>query len=309
MKPALSIVFFTVASGAGCGLLFWLGLLVPLGLLPISPGFAALVAVAGMGLTVAGLLSSLGHLGHPERAWRALSQWRSSWLSREGVAAFATLVPSGLYVIAMIAGAAGAAQALGLVMAAGAVATVYCTAMIYASLKPVREWTHPLVVPGYLVLGAFLGAAVLAALTGGARVPVMLAILFGAGGLVLKRAYWAAIDTPAPVATMESATGLGSIGKVRALESPHTETNYLLREMGFRIGRAHAEKLRMIALGLGFGVPLLLLVLALVGGWIGAALSGPAAALAICGMLAERWLMFAQATHTVTLYYGGARPG
>lgn len=304
MKPALSIVFFTVTSGAGCGLLFWLGLLVPLGLLPVVPEFAGGAALFGIVLTVTGLLSSLGHLGHPERAWRALSQWRSSWLSREGVAAVATLLPAVAYMVAMFAGATGAALVLGLLMAAGAVATVICTAMIYASLKPIREWTHPLVVPGYLVFAGFLGAAVLSALTGGARLPVVLAIAFGLAGFVLKRAYWAAIDRPSPVATIESATGLGFIGTVRPLEAPHTETNYLLREMGFRIARAHAAKLRKIALGLGFALPVLFLAGALLGGGAAIALSGPAAAFAICGMLAERWLMFAEATHTVTLYYG-----
>lgn len=307
MKPALSIVFFTVISGAGCGLLFWLGLLMPLGLLPVVPEFAAGAALFGIVMTVTGLLSSLGHLGHPERAWRALSQWRSSWLSREGVAAIATLLPAGLYMLAMFAGYTGPATVLGLLMAAGAVATVYCTAMIYGSLKPIREWAHPLVVPGYLVLAGFLGAAMLAALSGAARTPVLLAVLLGLAGLLLKRAYWAAIDSAVPDSTMESATGLGFIGKVRTLEHPHTETNYLLREMGFRIARAHAAKLRNIALLLGFAVPVTLLIVALIGGGLGVALSGPAAAMAICGMLAERWLMFAQATHTVTLYYGGAR--
>lgn len=305
MKPALSIVVFTVLSGAGCGTLFWLGLLRPLGLLPPETRLAAAIAILGLALTAAGLLSSVAHLGHPERAWRALSQWRSSWLSREGVAAFATVVPGGLYVLAMLAGAEGLATLLGLVMAAGAVATVVCTGMIYASLKTIREWHHPLVLPGYLLFAAFLGAAVLAALSGGARAPVALGILLGLAGLVLKRVYWSGIDAAPPVATMESATGLGFIGKVRALEAPHTETNYLLREMGFRIARTHAVQLRRIALLAGFVLPVLFLALAWLSGGGAAILFATLAALAgLLGMLAERWLMFAQATHTVTLYYG-----
>ncbi len=305
MKPALSIVVFTVLSGAGCGTLFWLGLLRPLGLLPAETRLAAAIAILGLALMTAGLLSSVAHLGHPERAWRALSQWRSSWLSREGVAAFATLVPGGLYVLAMVAGAEGLATVLGVAMAAGAVATVACTGMIYASLKTIREWHHPLVVPGYLLFAAFLGAAVLAALSGGARAPAALGILLGLAGIVLKRAYWTGIDAAPPVATMESATGLGFIGKVRALEAPHTETNYLLREMGFRIARSHAVQLRRIALLAGFVLPVLLLALAwLAGGGIAILFATLAALAGLLGMLAERWLMFAQATHTVTLYYG-----
>ncbi|MGE0726177.1 MAG: DmsC/YnfH family molybdoenzyme membrane anchor subunit, partial [Alphaproteobacteria bacterium] len=96
MHPALSVIVFTTASGAGYGLLALLGLLAPFGLVPASTWFGlaatglALVAVAG------GLLSSTLHLGHPERAWRAMSQWRSSWLSREGLAAVVSFFPAGL---------------------------------------------------------------------------------------------------------------------------------------------------------------------------------------------------------------------
>lgn len=308
MKPAGSIVFFTVASGAGCGMVFWLGLLRPLGLLPAGEGWAATAAAVALALTAAGLLSSTLHLGRPERAWRALSQWRSSWLSREGVAAFATLIPGGLFFLAALAGMEGAATLLGLLAAIGAAAMVWCTGMIYAALKPVREWHHPLVAPGYMVFAAFLGAAMLAALSGAMAAPTLLALLFGVAGLLLKRAYWTSIDAAPPLATMESATGLGFIGKVRALDPPHTETNYLLREMGFRIARAHGARLRLIAQVAGFVVPVLLLALSLIsGGAVGTVLAALAAALALGGMLVERWLMFAQATHTVTLYYGGAR--
>ena len=134
----------------------------------------------------------------------------------------------------------------------------------------------------------------------------MLALLAGAGALVLKRAYWQAIDTAAPVATAETATTLGFIGKVRPLDPPHTESNYLLREMGFRIARKHAAKLRRLALVGGFALPMLLALLALLaGGGAAAAALTLGAVLALAGLLVERWLMFAEATHTVTLYYTG----
>src|SRR6478609_11973516 len=97
MHPTFSIVLFTTASGAGFGLLFLLGLGVPLGLLPPDPLFG----LAGLGtafvFAVGGLASSVFHLGRPERAWRAFSQWRSSWLSREGVASVITFAPALLF--------------------------------------------------------------------------------------------------------------------------------------------------------------------------------------------------------------------
>ncbi|MBR0649912.1 dimethyl sulfoxide reductase anchor subunit [Roseomonas terrae] len=308
MNPAPSIIFFTVASGAGYGLLFWMGLLRPLGLVPQTAGFGVLTVGIALALTMLGLLSSTAHLGRPERAWRALSQWRSSWLSREGICAIATFAPAGLFFLALAGQSEWLALPTGLLAAAGAAVTVWCTGMIYASLPTIRQWHHPLVAPGYLLFGAFSGAALLATLAafwGAAMAPAAIAAVLGAVAFVLKRAYWASVDAGPPLATMETATGLGFIGKVRVLDPPHTETNYLLREMAFRIGRVHAAKLRRIASVAGFAVPAALLLLALLtGGAFAGVFAVAAAALVTVGLLAERWLMFAEATHTVALYYG-----
>ena len=93
MHPAYSVILFTTASGAGYGLLLWLAAAAALNLMPRDP----MLGLFGLGFAIAlvtiGLLSSTLHLGRPARAWRALSQWRSSWLSREGVAAIVTYVP------------------------------------------------------------------------------------------------------------------------------------------------------------------------------------------------------------------------
>jgi DMSO reductase anchor subunit len=312
VNPAPTIVFFTTASGAGYGMLFWLGVLRPLGLLPRDAAFGVIALGIAVFLVTVGLLSSTAHLGRPERAWRAFSQWRSSWLSREGVAAVATYVPALLFGLSMLGGWPVLAAVSGLLAAAGAVATVYCTGMIYASLKPIRQWRHPLVVPGYLMLASFSGATALAmtaAYWGAAMAPAVVAALGAAAALWMKRAYWRGIDGPAPAGTptIESATGLGAIGRTRPLEPPHTETNYLLREMGFRIARKHAARLRVVAQVAGFGAPLVLAVLALAAGGtvLPVLLLSLATSFAVVGLLVERWLMFAEATHTVTLYYGG----
>src|SRR3546814_9410200 len=87
MKPAFSVIFFTTLSGAGYGMLFWLGLRYAWQPLPLSRDFALVLFALALALVSIGLLSSLLHLGRPARAWRALSQWHSSWLSREGVLA------------------------------------------------------------------------------------------------------------------------------------------------------------------------------------------------------------------------------
>ena len=97
MHPALSIIFFSTASGAGFSLLLLTGIAAPLGLVPQDRWFALVTLIVGVILAVAGLLSSTLHLGRPERAWRAFSQWRTSWLSREGVFSVLTFAPAAIF--------------------------------------------------------------------------------------------------------------------------------------------------------------------------------------------------------------------
>src|SRR5258708_3585377 len=152
MHPALSIIFFTTASGAGFALLTLTGIAVPLGLLPSNPGFGALtLATAGI-LAVAGLLSSTLHLGRPERAWRAFSQWKTSWLSREGVLSVAAFIPAAVFAIGwVIFGRVGGGSGLcGALARALAVCGGYFPPMNYRSLEPVRPWHKPWGVADYL---------------------------------------------------------------------------------------------------------------------------------------------------------------
>jgi sulfite dehydrogenase (quinone) subunit SoeC len=89
------------------------------------------------------------------------------------------------------------------------------------------------------------------------------------------------------------------------LDPPHTQTNYLLSEMGYRIARKHALKLRWYAGLLGaVGAPLLTVLALLSRGALASLLALLAALFGLTGVLIERWLFFAEATHTVTLYYG-----
>lgn len=310
MNPAFSVIFFTTASGAGYGLLALLGLFAGGPAVPQTLAFKLVSLVIALGLVTAGLLSSAAHLGHPERAWRAFSQWRSSWLSREGVLAVTTYIPALFFAFLWLTGRDGA-ELMGFITALFTVATVYCTGMIYASLKPVRQWNLPQVTRNYLLFAAFSGAACLAALValfgGRPTLPAALALVLALASLFAKLRYWRVIDSATPATTLETATGLGHLGRVRMLESPNTQDNYLLKEMGFRIGRKHAAKLRRIAIMAGFIAPALLLALALLtGGTAGAVCAVLATALALLGLVAERWLFFAEATHTVTLYYGRA---
>lgn len=310
MHPASSIILFTTLSGAGYGLLGWLGLYAAAGVLPMQLLFGIAAMLVGLGSVTIGLLSSTLHLGHPERAWRALSQWRTSWLSREGIASIVTYIPALLFGFGWVIGGPlrDWLMLIGPVLTLCAIVTVICTAYIYRSLKPIPRWSNGWVVPNYLSLAAMTGAVLLAGLARAFAMPLpwidIIAGVTGIAALALKLAYWWVTDRAKPVSTPESATGLGAIGTVRLFEAPHTSENYLLKEMGYRIARKHAVKLRVIAVVLAFLVPLALLVSAWKWPMLALPFTVSAPLIAFVGVLTERWLFFAEARHVVTLYYG-----
>ncbi|MCR9271738.1 MULTISPECIES: dimethyl sulfoxide reductase anchor subunit family protein [Mameliella] len=288
MHPAPSIIAFTTFSGLGLGLLFWLGVD------PEAPtgwiGFAFFLI--GYLLAGGGLMASTLHLGRPERALKAFTQWRSSWLSREAWTACAALIVMGLYA-ALLVFFGVQVHVLGWLGALLCLGTVFTTSMIYTQLRTVPRWHH-WSTPVLFQLYALGGGALLSGRVITGLVLVGLAALAQAG-------WWLAGDQrlAASGTTIESATGLGHIGRVRAFEPPHTGSNYLLREMVFVVGRKHAQKLRLIALGLMAVLPALLLLLPF-GHWLAAV-----AVLAhVAGVLVSRWLFFAEAEHVVGLYYG-----
>ena len=308
MNPALSIIFFSTASGAGFALLLLTGVAAPLGLVPQNAGFGLVSLMVAVALAVAGLLSSTLHLGRPERAWRAFSQWKTSWLSREGVLSVLAFIPAAIFAIGwIIFGWVGGFVGLcGILAAILAMGTVYCTAMIYRSLKPIRQWHNRWVVPNYFALALMSGLLLLDLIVRFWARPVAIPVLTLIASAVawwLKERYWRFIDTAAAPSTVESATGLGRRGRVRMLEPPNTEENYLLKEMGFRVARKHRLRLRFVARIAGFLVPMLATAVALFGLFplLAAFLAVLSAAL---GLVVERWLFFAEAKHTVMLYYG-----
>lgn len=311
MHPALSVIFFTTLSGLGYGLWFWLSL----SFLQSPGGHGAygthlLGLAAGFVLVSAGLLSSTAHLGKPLRAWRAFSQWRTSWLSREGVLAVAAYVPLVMFLVLAVSGNAWfkpLAPVLLLLLAALSLATVACTAMIYASLAPVPAWRHRLVLPAYLGFALLTGGlgslALLATDTPSNELAVLALLMLAVAMVVLKRRYWRDIDHGALPSTRASALGLPADRVATVFERPHTEANYLTKEMGYVLARKHSLKLRRLALLLFGAVPALACALVLVYPPLAAGLFAVAAVCALLGAMVERWLFFAEARHLVTLYY------
>jgi DMSO reductase anchor subunit len=288
MHPAPSVIVFSVFSGMGFGLLAYLGL----GIVAPDGWIAFWWWGLGYGLAVVGLLSATFHLGNPKRALAAFSQWRSSWLSREGWAAVLGLITMAPMALSDIFGWDWS-RAIGVIGAGLALFTVFTTSMIYTQIKAVPRWNH-WINPVMFMTFAISGGAVLAGQSFGP-------MLMGAVGLVLLGAWhFGDAQFALRAQTTGTATGLDPIGEVTVFEQAHTAGNYLLREMIFVVGRKHALKLRAIAFAFASVLPALVLLglppLPVVFGF--------AALLHLFGAVVSRWLFFAEAEHVVGLYYG-----
>lgn len=311
MHPAFSVIFFTVASGAGFGLF---SLLFIADTFKLGGGFSQDQLVAGglmsLGLIIFGLLSSTFHLANPKNAWRAFSRFRTSWLSREGVFAVAFMPLALIYLASIMFDAPlWLRETTGLLAAVLAWITVFSTGMIYACLKTIRQWNTPLVPANYLALGYSSGSLLLllgAVIAGLDTTPyIAMSALIVSIAAVLKAIYYFWIRDPGLSPTINTATGL-TRAKVKLLDTGHTHGTFLTQEFGYQLARSQATLLKVLVFVIGFGLPGLMMV------WVFNAAGGQTLALvaAIAGLLGaamERWLFFAEARHVVNLYHGAQR--
>jgi len=288
MHPAPSVIIFSTLSGLGFGLMLFMGL----GLPNVSGWVAAVFATVALGLAVIGLLASTFHLGNPKNAIYSFSQWKTSWLSREGIMSILTLGVFFIYAV-LWAFMDNRIPMLGYLASAMAMFTVFTTAMIYTQMKSVPRWnaaTTPLLFWLYSAAGgALLSNQMTAALILLGLLAAIQALAWMQGDSALERSG----------STIETATGLSALGKVRLLEKPHSGSNYLLSEMVYVVGRKHAAKLRVLALLLAALLPAVLILLVDINHVVASILI-----LAhTIGLFTSRWLFFAEAEHVVGLYY------
>ena len=313
MHPASSVIFFTSLSGLGYGLIVALCLTKLCRLHEIADIHLAIGLIVGVVIAAFGLSLSLFHLGHPERAWRALSQWRSSWLSREGVLALLAFMPVTAIIAALLfLGSdtwSGLLYFAYIAAAVLSIATVYATAMIYRTLRTIHAWHNNWVTLGYLTLsvtsGFLFANAYLHTVNDSASMLPYISVVLIAASAIIKLMYWRHIQHSQSSSNASTALGLRDVKQVTQFTAPHTEDNYLLSEMGFQIARTHADKLRRISIALGFVLSFVFLLpyflhldsLVTISLWM-------SVVAVMVGIFVERWLFFAEAKHTVTLYYG-----
>lgn len=311
MRPVQNIILFSTASGAGNGMLVLLAVFAVGDIVPESRWFGFLAFGLAFGAIALGLLASTFHISHRGRAWLAFTQWRSSWLSRLAVLSVATFLPGLLFAFGWVV--LGTYQApwgmFGMMTAVLSFFSIYCTGMVHATLHPIIAWSNRFAVTNHLLLGLWTGIVWLNLLINifGERSPpfAMVLMLVGFFAFFLKRKYWRYIDSGRGYATPESATGLGGSGLVRLSHMPDTKENFVRDQMTFEIAREEVEKWRRRAfIGLfGFPLPALLLTMESEQ-WIATTCAVLGAVSVVVGVVAERWLFFAEARHTASFYFG-----
>ena len=306
MHPAFSILFFTTLIGAGQGLVVVLALGVLVGV-PMAPAFVSGALLLALALLLAGLVASFLHLGHKLRAWRAVLMWRTSWMSREVIVlpAFIALVALWWWVLRW-AGPPPGPWLLPLLLLLGAGALWWCTAMIYACLRFVEEWAHPLTVVNFALIGLSSGL-VLACALGSAAGETSLLAKAGPLALLVTLAAWCAralsLRRNAALrhkSTLQSATGIQATPLTQK-SMGMSAGSFNTREFFHGASLAVLKNVKLGLLALTFGLPTLLMLWAMASPatlpWVLAALvQAP-------GLIAERWLFFAQARHPQNLYY------
>ena len=306
MKPAASIILFTTIAGAAQGLIL---VLAAASLWGAAPAHALPTMLwTGTAMLVLALIASFFHLGHPLRAWRAVLMWRTSWMSREVIALplFIALV-AGWAALATFGDATRTAPRWLLVLAiAGALALWYCTAMIYACIRFIQEWAHPLTIVNYMTLGLASGvvtAGFLSAMTGERELAPALALWALAATALAWLTRTLSLRRNArlkPVSTTQTATGINA-ARVVQKSMGMTGGSFNTREFFHGATERMYRHMRTAFQLLAFALPLLLLALA--------AATGATAAWALAfgcqaaGLLAERWFFFAQARHPQNIYY------
>jgi DMSO reductase anchor subunit len=304
MNPAWSVVFFTAIAGAAQGLVVALSVALLAGT-TLSGAFVQDSLAIAFVMSVAGLLSSFGHLGRKERAWRAVLMWRTSWLSRECLVLPAFIGWLALWWLALRAGVYGAWLPLvAIVLAAG---LWLCTAMIYACLRFIQEWAQPLTLVNFTMIGLSSGC-ILASALATAHGEAQFMPAGGAFALVLTLVALAtriaALHRNAHIkhrSTLQSATGIRSVPLVQKSMGMSAGA-FNTREFFHGRTLALLKNVKLVLIVFGFVLPALLVIAALLNPPLPVVWWLAVASQAI-GLLADRWFFFAQARHPQNLYY------
>ena len=308
MHPALSVIFFTVLSGAGYGLFAITAVYNMLDQSkPLESSTVLLSCSIALALVTTGLISSTFHLANPKNAWRAFSRVRTSWLAREGLLAVLFYPIAALYMLTIWKNLGGYSWVVivSVLSALWSITTIFSTGMIYACLKTIRQWHNALTPVNYILLGSMLGGIIFLLIVS-LHQPLDKGLVVSSTYLIIAAAiakvvYFFWIGAPAGP-TINTATSF-TRSMVRLLDVGHTAGTFLTDEFGFQVARLKLMTLRWLVLLFAFTVPILVF-------WVTAEFISESLIMtialvsALVGIFMERWLFFAEARHVVNLYHG-----
>ena len=289
MHPAPSIILFTVLSGFGFGLISIIGLLQFLSVITMFD--LIIYSIIGVIFATVGLVSSFFHLANKKNAIKSLSQWQTSWLSREAIASiFCLLIVFGNIIWAVYQN--NYVSEVGVVLFFLSLFTIFTTSMIYAQLKTVPSWNNALT-PAIFVCAALTGGAIL--LTDYAS--LVLLLVFG----TLQISFWYIADRgfQDKETSVGTALGYNKNEEIRPFDVAHTNRNYLMNEMVYKVARKHSVKIRYISFFMAFVFPMSLILIFP----NNFSVSVSAITIHLIGIYFSRWLFFAEAKHSVSFYY------
>ena len=322
MHPAFSVIFLTTLIGAGQGLflaLFSSQLYSEFDLLPGigESNFYGIGAAIALVLLVGGLISSVFHLGHPERAWRSAARWKTSWLSREVIALPTTMAAVFAYALIHLMGMDSVVFKHGeidlnlslFVGIFGVIVTFVlflCTAMIYACIKFLQEWSNPLTVINYFLFGTASGFTLATALASYLGLKEQTLFL---GGWAIALTVVVFITRSASLyrnsrikhkSSIQSAIGIRH-NKIQQKAQGAMGGSFNTREYFHGKTAMFLKSIKLIFMVLVFPVPLILLSSAIASANTEVLIA--AFVIQYIGLIAERWFFFAQANHPQNIYY------
>ncbi|OWF66375.1 hypothetical protein B6A14_04070 [Polynucleobacter hirudinilacicola] len=307
MRPQFSIIFFTTLVGMAQGLLFFIAL-ANLHNQSIPNAFLANLALpVAFAILALSLIASFFHLGHPERAWRAAMMWRTSWLSREVIALPAVMAVT--VVIFLYASFGEVPQWLWIVLLLTTIVLWICTAKIYQCIRFIQEWSHPSTLTNFILLGATSGwilLELLIALWGDTSAQMIdaplsvIAFVLLFLSLNLKLWIWSRNRKLKPKSNLATATGIKG-NNIRQTSMGLMGGSFNTREFFHHQTDKVIANIRKIILLCAYVIPMILMAYAI---------TSPdflvitlALLINYLGLLAERWMFFAEANHPQNLYY------
>jgi sulfite dehydrogenase (quinone) subunit SoeC len=307
MRPQFSIIFFTTLAGMAQGLIFFVALLSYQTPFFPSTFLTQLALPVGFGLLSVGLVASFFHLGHPERAWRAAMMWRTSWLSREVIALPALMAIT--FACFMYSLSGNVPQWLWALVFITTTALWVCTAKIYQCIRFIQEWSHPSTMINFILLGMSSGWLLLDLLIfiwSGPAESVYSGFFSGvAFGLLfiafnLKLWIWHRNKRLKPKSNLASATGIKG-NNIRQTSMGLMGGSFNTREFFHHQTQRAINNIRKIILLCAYIIPMILIANMLQSPSL--LLLTIALIIHYVGLLAERWMFFAEANHPQNLYY------